>query len=580
MPAETTTDSLAHTVATLNDPLTLHCGQVLPNRVMKAALSEGLATSDHGPDTRLERLYSQWGAGGYGLVITGNVMVDRLHLGEPGNVVIEDDRHLDALTRWAKTTQDGGAPIWMQLNHPGRQANPLATRSRPVAPSAIAVNIPGIPAPRALTDSEILDIIDRFAEAASVAETAGFNGVQIHGAHGYLVSQFLSPLANQRTDRWGGSPDARMRFVLEVVRAIRAAVSPGFAVGIKLNSADFQKGGFDEVESRSVIEHLVSEKVDLIEISGGSYESPAMMGRSDSAASESTRRREAYFLSYAHAVRSAAADVPLAVTGGFRTVTAMSAAVGSGDCDVVGLGRPTAISPTAARSVIEGHSERLDAPAISLGLPSKLAATSALRSLDGALDLQWHTDQLHLIGSGGAPDQDRSAWRTAATILRRNGFDAFRSRRGGASAVPDEAALARKFRRERAIGRHVANPAMRGLTAAGIRTSLMTDIETTGRKTGLQRQVPVSAAFDETGAWIISQHGTRSGWGANITDNPSVRVRQGTRWRTATAAFVPDDDVIARARSFSDNPVIGRLIGSTFRALQTTPVSVRVTFTD
>jgi 2,4-dienoyl-CoA reductase-like NADH-dependent reductase (Old Yellow Enzyme family) len=270
-------------VTTLAAPLTLACGQVLPNRLMKDALSEGLGTRTHSPDVRLERLYTRWGAGGYGLVLTGNVMVDRHHIGEPGNVVIEDDRDLDGMTRWAKSARDGGSPIWMQLNHPGRQANPMATRSKPIAPSAIAPGIPGIPAPRAMTEYEIRGIVERFATAALVAESAGFDGVQIHGAHGYLVSQFLSPSANRREDRWGGSLDNRMRFVLDVVRAIRTAVSPGFAVGIKLNSADFQRGGFGEEESRLVVEHLADEHIDLIEISGGTYESPAMMGQYASA---------------------------------------------------------------------------------------------------------------------------------------------------------------------------------------------------------------------------------------------------------------------------------------------------------
>ncbi|WP_089243814.1 oxidoreductase [Rhodococcoides kyotonense] len=412
----------------LGSPLALACGQVLPNRLMKAALSEGLGSTSHAPDDRLTRLYTRWGAGGYGLVITGNVMVDRTHLGEPGNVVIEDDRDLDALSTWAKSTKDGGAPIWMQLNHPGRQANPLATRAKPVAPSAVASGVPGLPAPRALTESEILEIVDRFATAASVAESAGFDGVQIHGAHGYLVSQFLSPLSNRRDDRWGGDLDGRMRFLIEVVRAIRGAVSPGFAVGIKLNSADFQRGGFSEAESRDTVEHLAGEHIDLIEISGGSYESPAMMGRATVAAS--TAAREAYFLEYAREVRFAAGDVPLAVTGGFRTRQAMNLAVLQGECDVVGLGRPTTVMPDAAQQLIDSDVDRLDSPRITLGLPGALATLPALKALDGALDLQWHTDQLHILGGGGEPDPKRKAWRTAVTMIERNGIDAFRSRRG------------------------------------------------------------------------------------------------------------------------------------------------------
>jgi 2,4-dienoyl-CoA reductase-like NADH-dependent reductase (Old Yellow Enzyme family) len=240
-------------MTSLHDPLTLPCGQVLPNRIMKAALSEALSDKQNSPDKRLERLYTSWSEGGYGLIITGNVMVDRTQLGEPGNVVIEDERDLDALSRWAKTTKDASVPIWVQLNHPGRQSNPLTLGHTPVAPSPVPLNFPGAATPRELTPAEIDDIIERFATAAAVCETAGFDGVQIHGAHGYLVAQFLSPLSNKRTDEWGGDPERRMRFVLEVVRRIRARVSPGFAVGIKLNSADFQRGGFTEHESRSVV---------------------------------------------------------------------------------------------------------------------------------------------------------------------------------------------------------------------------------------------------------------------------------------------------------------------------------------
>ena len=232
-------------------------------------------------------------------------------------------------------------------------SNPLALGHTPVAPSALPLNFPGAATPRELTPAEIEDIIERFATAAAVCETAGFDGVQIHGAHGYLVAQFLSPLSNQRDDEWGGDPERRMRFVLEVVRRIRARVSPGFAVGIKLNSADFQRGGFTEDESRSVVGALAGEGIDLIEVSGGSYEQPAMMGK----AADSTRAREAYFLEYARTVRSLAGDIPLAVTGGFRSRAAMHEAVHAGECDVIGLGRPTATTTDAADVILAGRAE-------------------------------------------------------------------------------------------------------------------------------------------------------------------------------------------------------------------------------
>lgn len=414
-------------MATLRDPLTLPCGQVLPNRIMKAALSEGLGNRKHAPDSRLERLYSTWGHGGYGLILTGNVMVDRTQLGEPGNVVIEDERDLDALSRWAKTTKDAGVPIWVQLNHPGRQSNPLALGHIPVAPSAVAVNIPGAPTPRELTPAEIEDIIERFAAAAAVCETAGFDGVQVHGAHGYLIAQFLSPLTNLRNDEWGGDPQRRMRFVLEVVRRIRSRVSPGFAVGIKLNSADFQRGGFSEDESRAVVAALTHEGIDLIEVSGGSYEQPAMMGQ----AADSTRAREAYFLEYARTVRSLAGDVPLAVTGGFRTRAAMEQAVSSGECDVVGLGRPTATTPDAADAILSGRTEKLTVHQSQYGMRKVLGKLVNLKTMDGLLDLSWHVDQLHRLGDGLAPDPDRGRLATTIGMLRRNGRVSFRPQRGG-----------------------------------------------------------------------------------------------------------------------------------------------------
>lgn len=414
-------------MATLHDPLTLPCGQVLPNRIMKAALSEGLGTRKHAPDARLERLYSTWSRGGYGLILTGNVMVDRNQLGEPGNVVIEDERDLDALSRWAKTTKDAGVPIWVQINHPGRQSNPLALGHIPVAPSAVAVNIPGAPTPRELTSAEIEDIIERFATTATVCEAAGFDGVQVHGAHGYLVAQFLSPLTNRRDDEWGGDPQRRMRFALEVVRRIRSRVSPGFAVGIKLNSADFQRGGFSEDESRAVVAALTHEGIDLIEVSGGSYEQPAMMGQ----AADSTRAREAYFLEYARTVRSLAGDIPLAVTGGFRTRAAMEQAVNSGECDVVGLGRPTATTPDAADAILSGRTDKLTVHQSQYGMRKVLGKLVNLKTMDGLLDLSWHIDQLHRLGDGLAPDPDRGRLATTIGMLRRNGRVSFRPQRGG-----------------------------------------------------------------------------------------------------------------------------------------------------
>ncbi|MFJ5201446.1 2,4-dienoyl-CoA reductase [Streptomyces sp. NPDC088443] len=340
---------------------------------------------------------------------------------------MEDERDVDALSRWAGTARDAGVPIWAQLNHPGRQTNPMALGHTPVAPSPVAPKLPGARTPRELRPAEIEEIIERFATAAAVCERAGFNGVEVQGAHGYLISQFLSPLSNRRDDDWGGDPERRMRFVLEVVRRIRARVAPGFAVAVKLNSADFQRGGFSEDESRAVLSALATEGIDLIEVSGGSYESRAMSGE----AAPSTRAREAYFLEYARTVRELVGDIPLAVTGGFRTRESMRRAVQAGECDVVGIGRPAITTPDAARLILDERAEMLTAHQMRYGMRSMLGKIADIKALDGALDLSWHTDQMHRLGSGLLPDLSRGQLATTIAMVRRNGRTSFRSKRGG-----------------------------------------------------------------------------------------------------------------------------------------------------
>lgn len=413
-------------LTSLAEPLDLACGVRLPNRLAKAALSEALGDSDNSPDERIVTLYRRWAHGGYGLLVTGNIMVDRRHLGEPGNIAIEDDRARPQLTRWAKTAHDGGAVILAQLNHPGRQSNLLNIGHQPVAPSAVALAIPGAPVPRALDHDEIENIIDRFAAAAEVCEGAGFDGIQIQAAHGYLVTQFLSPLTNLRDDAWGGDPGRRMRLLIEIVRRVRARVSPGFAVSVKLNSADFQRGGFSEQESRAVVAALSKEAVDLIEVSGGNYETQAMSG----AAASSTRAREAYFLDYARSVREAAQGVPLAVTGGFRTRAGMENALIDGDCDIVGIARPTVTTTDAADAILSGRERTLRTHEIAVGMRGLVGRLADLKTLDGALNLSWNTDQMHRMARGLQPDLRRGALRTAVAMVRRNGRISYKPRRG------------------------------------------------------------------------------------------------------------------------------------------------------
>jgi 2,4-dienoyl-CoA reductase-like NADH-dependent reductase (Old Yellow Enzyme family) len=413
---------------TLTDPLQLGRGGVIANRLARSALSEGLADRASNPTPQLIELYRRWAVtGSHGLIITGNSMVDRRQLAEPGNLVIEDDRALGGLVEWAAAARSGGAQVWMQINHPGRQALPMLTGNRPVGPSAVRPPIPGALTPVALTSDDITDLVERYATAARVAQRAGFDGVQFHGAHGYLISQFLSPLSNVRDDDWGGDPERRMRFILEILGAARAKVGPQFPLGIKLNSADFMRGGLNEEESMGIVDALAHAGIDLVEVSGGTYGLPAMLGQG---VAESTRQREAYFQDYAEEVRRRTPGVPLMLTGGFRTTAVMQDALASGACDLVGIGRAPCVSPGVGAEILDGT--RAYAPVGDRRMGARWIAgkVADVRQLDGAIDLQWHADQMHRMANGHDPDLSRAWYRSFGRMIRRNGWAALRRRRG------------------------------------------------------------------------------------------------------------------------------------------------------
>ncbi|MBB1627938.1 NADH:flavin oxidoreductase/NADH oxidase family protein [Achromobacter sp. UMC71] len=337
----------------LFSPLTLPSGSVIPNRIAKAAMEENMADDNHAPSAALIRLYRSWAEGEAGLIITGNVMIDARAMTGPGGVVLENDRHLDRFKAWSDAARSHGAQAWMQINHPGRQM-PAALGQETLAPSAVALDLGAqskrFGVPREMTAADIADVEHRYAATAALAERAGFTGVQIHAAHGYLISQFLSPLSNRRQDRWGGSLENRARLLLDTVRRVRAAVSPGFAIAVKLNSADFQRGGFSPEDARHVIEMLAPLGVDLVELSGGSYEAPAMMG---AARDERTLAREAYFLDFARDI-AAVATMPLMVTGGIRRRAVADQVIDSGIA-MAGIATALAIEPDLPRRWRQGQ---------------------------------------------------------------------------------------------------------------------------------------------------------------------------------------------------------------------------------
>lgn len=284
---------------TLFTPLRLASGVVIKNRIAKAAMEENMADANHAPSTELLTLYQAWAQGGAGVIITGNVMVDARAMTGPTGVVLEDERHLDRFRAWSQAACSKGAQVWMQINHPGRQM-PGGLGQETLAPSALALDLGSQSSrfrlPRAMDDKDIADVTRRFITTSRLAERAGFHGVEIHAAHGYLLSQFLSPLSNQRTDRYGGSIENRARLLLDIVRGVREKVAADFTVAVKLNSADFQRGGFSINDAKTVVQMLAKSGVDLVELSGGSYEAPAMMG---AMRDERTLAREAYFLQFA-----------------------------------------------------------------------------------------------------------------------------------------------------------------------------------------------------------------------------------------------------------------------------------------
>ncbi|MDH4478683.1 MAG: NADH:flavin oxidoreductase/NADH oxidase family protein [Rhodoferax sp.] len=324
-------------------PLTLPNATVLSNRIVKAAMEENMCDADHAPSDALLRLYRAWAQGGAGLILTGNVMVDRRAMTGPGGVVLEDDRHLDRFRQWAQVAQSAGAQVWMQISHPGRQMM-AALGQETWSASAVPLDMGNLSnkfsVPKAMTVADIHEVQERFVRTAKLAERAGFNGVQIHGAHGYLLSQFLSPISNQRQDAWGGSIDNRARLLLDIVTAVRAAVAPQFAVAVKLNSADFQRGGFSPEDAQQVVQRLNGLNVDVVELSGGSYEAPAMQGQ---ARDGRTLAREAYFLEFAQNMM-AVAHMPLMVTGGIRRKAVAEQVVSSGVA-LVGMATALAIDP-------------------------------------------------------------------------------------------------------------------------------------------------------------------------------------------------------------------------------------------
>ena len=408
--------------------LTLPCGVTVPNRICKAAMTEGLATPEGLPSEELNRLYGLWSDGGAGILLSGNIQVDQDHLERPGNVIVDgvpSNEMQSALAQWAQVGTRHGNHFWAQISHAGRQTQTNVNK-HPKAPSAVSLGLPGgqFGKPTALTESEIEDIVERFAICAKACQEAGFTGVQVHAAHGYLLSQFLSPRTNLRQDQYGGSLENRARALLNVVNAIRDKVGPAFPICVKLNSADFQKGGFDFADSLKVAAWLQQASADMLEISGGTYEQPRLLGVEGMEEIEpqnvpaSTIAREAYFVDFALAMQKEV-SIPLMVTGGFRRRETMEEALANG-ADMVGIGRPMCIMTDAPKQLLAGLEELPRYEDSLTFFPPWLSFLNRFKSLRALSTFgvqYWYYAQLELLGQSGDTQPDLSTLAASKRVM-------------------------------------------------------------------------------------------------------------------------------------------------------------------
>lgn len=380
-------------------PITLPNGTTIKNRFFKSAMSEGMGTRDFQPKKNIATLYKRWAEGGTGLIITGNIMVDPKGTAEPGNIVFDKNSNMEILKNWAKQGQQHGAKVMVQLNHPGKQA-PKTVSKQTVAPSAVPLGN-GLnklfSTPRALTTSEVEELVQKFVTSAKVTKEAGFSGVQIHAAHGYLISQFLSPHDNRRTDKYGGSLENRMRFLKEIYLGMREELGKDFTIGIKINSTDFKEDGLTEEDSLKTIIELANLGLDFVEISGGTYERPAMMG----ATSKSTN--QVFFAEYSKKLKQKI-EIPVVVTGGIRSINAMNTLLNDNTTDFIGIARPLTIDPNIPNKIKQGTYTIVETTRVSTGVKK-------LDKIFGSLlGIVYYQVLMQNIAKGKEPKATKNAW--------------------------------------------------------------------------------------------------------------------------------------------------------------------------
>ncbi|KAL8997399.1 MAG: hypothetical protein Q9169_003330 [Polycauliona sp. 2 TL-2023] len=337
-------------------------GKSAPNRFLKGAMTERISSWDPKnfeargiPSKNLINVYKRWGEGQLGTILTGNIMMEYDQLEAAGNPIIPrtapfNGPRFDAFSELAKASKAHGSLIVGQVSHPGRQCE-SRIQPDPVSASDIQLegNVMGMSfnKPHAATLPEIERIKEGFVHAAEYLHAAGYDGIQLHGAHGYLLSQFLSPTTNHRTDSYGGSLANRSRLIMEIATSIRSRLPSSFVLAIKINSVEFQEKGFDPTECKDLCAALEAHKFDFVELSGGTYESLAFAHKR-----ESTKKREAFFLEFAELIVPALTSTKTYITGGFKTVGAMINALNT--VDGIGLARPVCQEPRLCADILSG----------------------------------------------------------------------------------------------------------------------------------------------------------------------------------------------------------------------------------
>ena len=417
----------------LKTELRLSCGQIIKNRFCKAAMTERIAEGNSFCNQKHINLYKTWASGDIGLLLTGNVQIDRNHMEGPANICIEESsykKQISVLKKWAEVGTTNDTQLWMQISHAGRQT-PGEMNSSPLAPSSVQLKIPGkkFGVPVAMTVKDIGEVIKRFIFVAKVARESGFTGIQIHSAHGYLLSEFLSPDINKRTDEWGGSLENRTRIHVEIIKGIRKALGNDFPISLKLNSADFQKGGFSPADALESARIMESAGIDLLEISGGTYEQPRLLGldnlsinpeRSENRKSSSIAR-EAYFLDYAENIKKSI-SIPIMVTGGFRTKDAMESSIKSNACQMIGVGRPLCADPQSIRKLLAGQIKELSTYEKSLSLGPWIFSPSSpfrlIQAINGFGTQAWCYQQIKRMARNEKPDLNMSMFSALKNDIR------------------------------------------------------------------------------------------------------------------------------------------------------------------